>query len=77
MIVTGMSVLLLVTAGIGIFGNGKLVKAEEVAQKPSEVTITLHKKVSHLFRKNDRIADWFLRILVKKIFQESILICLT
>lgn len=44
MIVTGMSVLLLVTAGIGIFGNGKLVKAEEVAQKPSEVTITLHKK---------------------------------
>lgn len=44
MIVTGMSVLLLVTAGIGIFGNGKLVQAEEVAQKPSEVTITLHKK---------------------------------
>ncbi|EME8212658.1 SpaH/EbpB family LPXTG-anchored major pilin [Enterococcus faecium] len=44
MIVTGMSVLLLVTAGIGSFGNGKLVQAEEVAQKPSEVTITLHKK---------------------------------
>ena len=75
MIVTGMSVLLLVTAGIGIFGNGKLVKAEEVAQKPSEVTITLHKK--GFSSVPEERPDWFLRTLVKKIFQESILICLT
>ena len=67
MIVTGMSVLLLVTAGIGIFGNGKLVKAEEVAQKPSEVTITLHKKGFSSVPEERP----------KKIFQESILICLT
>ncbi|EMW6118599.1 SpaH/EbpB family LPXTG-anchored major pilin [Enterococcus faecium] len=44
MMTMGMSALLLAAVGLGSFGNGKLVHAEEVTEKPSEVTITLHKK---------------------------------
>ncbi|WP_165038089.1 SpaH/EbpB family LPXTG-anchored major pilin [Enterococcus sp. ZJ1622] len=44
MMTMGMSALLLAAAGLGSFGNGKLVHADEVTEKPSEVTITLHKK---------------------------------
>lgn len=44
MMTMGMSALLLAAVGLGSFGNGKLVHAEEFTEKPSEVTITLHKK---------------------------------
>lgn len=56
MMTMGMSALLLAAVGLGSFGNGKLVHAEEVTEKPSEVTITLHKKHSRLCLKNDRTA---------------------
>lgn len=40
-LIKGFSILLLATVG---FGNSQDTKAAEVSEKPSEITITLHKK---------------------------------